>query len=168
MEQKFEFWLSSSGSRKKNYSRPYSHHITHSDKPIFVSVDVSIFGPIVPEKRTHSLSGWSAYFDTEAKSQLFSRRHYQMYFLVRLKFRWHLFLSLELTIFQHWIMSWCRTGDEPLSKTMMAYVADAYMRHSASVNQLILIESLCMWQMKPQVEFPSAFVTQFNVKNYNN
>ena len=29
------------------------------------------------------------------------------------------------------IMAWCRTGDKPLSEPMVAYVADAYMHHSA-------------------------------------
>ena len=32
------------------------------------------------------------------------------------------------------IMAWRRTDDKPLSEPMMAYVANAYMRHSASVS----------------------------------
>ena len=32
------------------------------------------------------------------------------------------------------IMAWCRIGDKPLSEPMMAWVSDAYMRHSASVS----------------------------------
>ena len=32
------------------------------------------------------------------------------------------------------IMAWRRTGDNPLFELMMAYVADAYMRHSASMS----------------------------------
>ena len=30
-------------------------------------------------------------------------------------------------------MAWRRTGDKPLYEPMMAYVADAYMRHSTSM-----------------------------------
>ena len=32
------------------------------------------------------------------------------------------------------IMAWCRSGDKPLSEPMIAYVADAYMRHSTSMS----------------------------------
>ena len=32
------------------------------------------------------------------------------------------------------IKAWCRTGDKPLPEPIMAYVADAYMRHSASIS----------------------------------
>ena len=32
------------------------------------------------------------------------------------------------------IIAWHRTGDKPLSEPMMAYVADAYMHHSASMS----------------------------------
>ena len=31
-------------------------------------------------------------------------------------------------------MAWCRTGDKPLSETMMTQFNDAYMRHSASMS----------------------------------
>ena len=33
------------------------------------------------------------------------------------------------------IMAWRRTGDKPLFESMMAYVANAYMRHSTSMGQ---------------------------------
>ena len=32
------------------------------------------------------------------------------------------------------IMAWRRSGDKQLSEPMMTYAADAYMRHSASIN----------------------------------
>ena len=32
------------------------------------------------------------------------------------------------------IMAWRRPGDKPLSEPKMAYVSDAYMRHSASMS----------------------------------
>ena len=32
------------------------------------------------------------------------------------------------------IMAWRRTGDKPLSETMMAWFPDSYMRHSASMS----------------------------------
>ena len=32
------------------------------------------------------------------------------------------------------IMAWRRTGDKPLSEPTVHYVADAYMRHSASMS----------------------------------
>ena len=32
------------------------------------------------------------------------------------------------------IMAWRRTGDKPLSEPIMAYVGDAYVRHSASLS----------------------------------
>ena len=32
------------------------------------------------------------------------------------------------------IMAWRRTGDKPLSETMIAQFNDAYMRHSASMS----------------------------------
>ena len=32
------------------------------------------------------------------------------------------------------LMAWRQTGDKPLSETMVAYVGDAYMRHSASMS----------------------------------
>ena len=32
------------------------------------------------------------------------------------------------------IMAWLRPGDKPLSEPMMAYFADAYMQHSASMS----------------------------------
>ena len=32
------------------------------------------------------------------------------------------------------IMTWCRTGDKPLSEPMVALFTDAYVRHSASVR----------------------------------
>ena len=40
-------------------------------------------------------------------------------FEFRWKFQWSLFLRVQLTIFQHWIMAWCRPGDKPLSEPMM-------------------------------------------------
>ena len=55
----------------------------------------------------------------------------------RLIFHWNLFLSFELIndipAFVQ-IMAWRRIGDKSLSEPMMAYVADAYMRRSASVS----------------------------------
>ena len=33
------------------------------------------------------------------------------------------------------IMAWRRTGDNPLSEAMLVCFADAYMRHSSSINQ---------------------------------
>ena len=32
------------------------------------------------------------------------------------------------------LMAWRRIGDKPLSEPMMAWVGDAYMRHSASIS----------------------------------
>ena len=31
-------------------------------------------------------------------------------------------------------MAWHQPGDKPLSESMMAYIGDAYMRHSASMS----------------------------------
>ena len=32
------------------------------------------------------------------------------------------------------IMAWCQPGNKPLPEPMMAWFADAYMRHSASMS----------------------------------
>ena len=42
-------------------------------------------------------------------------------FEFRLKFHWNLFPMVQLIIFQHWftIMAWRRSGNKPLSETMM-------------------------------------------------
>ena len=34
------------------------------------------------------------------------------------------------------IMAWRRSGDKPLSEPMMAYLNDAYMRHSVSMSYI--------------------------------
>ena len=36
-----------------------------------------------------------------------------------------------------WIMVWHRTGDKPLSESMMTKFNDAYMRHSASIKNCL-------------------------------
>ena len=47
------------------------------------------------------------------------------------------------------IMAWRRSGDKPLSEPMMAYIANAYMRHSASMSKkrctYIYIYDICVY-----------------------
>ena len=79
---------------------------------------------------------------TDTKWPPFRIRHFQMHFL-----KWEcLTLSIKIPpkfvpkdpiesipALVH-IMTWRRTGDEPLSEPIMAYVADAYMRHFVSMS----------------------------------
>ena len=49
-----------------------------------------------------------------------------------LRFRWNLFLMVQLKITQHWfrfLMAWRRIGDKPLSEPMLTWLTDACMRH---------------------------------------
>ena len=61
----------------------------------------------------------------------FGRRHFQAHFLEGKKYefipKFHFYKRL---LFQ--IMAWRRTGDKPISESMVAKFTAAYMRHSAS------------------------------------
>ena len=59
--------------------------------------------------------------------------------IFRLKFHWRLLSRVQLIpVALVAIMTWCRTGDEPLFDSMIAQLTDAYMhmRHSAWVWNL--------------------------------
>ena len=86
----------------------------------------------------------------------FSRRHFQSHFLL-----WKLFyfIKMSLKFVPHGpfnnipalvqIMAWRRSGDKPLFEPMMAYIVNAYMRHSASMSKkgctYIYIYDICVY-----------------------
>ena len=51
-----------------------------------------------------------------------------------LTFHWSVLLRIRLMIFQHWFRQWLGTNQVTLSEPMIAYVADTYLRYSASMS----------------------------------
>ena len=87
-----------------------------------------------------------------------------------LNFHWSLLPVVQLTLFQHWIqiMDWRRTGDMPSSEPVMAQVADAYMRHFASMNQwLIIRDKMAQMQMKQLYEYNYYDIIWYNMIRYD-
>ena len=80
----------------------------------------------------------SYHIEAGTKWRRFHRRHFQTNEIAKISIE----ISLKfvpsgpidnISALVH-IMAWRRTGDKPLFQPMMPYVADAYMRHSASVR----------------------------------
>ena len=118
-------------------------------------------------------TGWSTlhrgHIVVETKMPPFCRWHFKCIFLnqniwisikISLKFVSRRSINKIPTLFQ--IMAWRRPGDKPLSETIMAWVTDAYMRHSASMIDYVIQHKYIY------VETRLILTIKTNLKSVNN